>query len=159
MNLTKIMHPALLVGEREFADSPARINAWLYGDNHTWVHLVTGKHLRVEVSAGYIWVMSGRVFRALRITRSSDGAVLRHPVYCSAGLATPGASPKGTWWPCSGVYTPEYCALRGHDPKWEGHIGKKIQSWEGDWHHHGKVVGNLPGAWQVIVQALKESQL
>jgi hypothetical protein len=157
MNITKPQSPLLLEGSGEFVDSPERLNRWLYGA-HRFLPLVRGRVWDISLSETDYrqnWG-STRVFRVLRFERLEDGLVIHQPVYRSSGLATPGTSRAGQWWPCCGAYTQAYCELRGHGPDWVGYIGKKYQL-ESGWYHHGKELNKLTPVHRQALQILERA--
>jgi len=88
--------------------------------------------------------IDGRELCSVKI-RNSNGTQFIHPFYCSTGTATPELSPKGTWWPMSGIWPAEISPL-GCD--W---IGKHFWSTEDrQWVDHDKETAKLPAYLKAI---------
>ncbi len=154
MDLTKVRHPSLLEGmPGEFASDPVVVNRQLYrGPHDEWLVVHETDQVLVEAANPPIdaW---GRWMITVRFT-FKNGDVLLHPFYRSTGRATPGQSPKGTWWPCCGLYTEEYCRLRGHSREAVGYIGKHYQDCRGNWKSHHKDLKRLPSALRLVREKL-----
>lgn len=147
-----------LVGDDEFADSPARINRAMFANpDIKWMPLLklpSSKYV-VEYDPDVHMLHNGhRMIVAVRITRQ-DKTQFIQPFYRSSGRATPDLSPRGTWWPSSGLYTAAYCKWKGHDEDWAGFIGKH-QFVSSKWRSHGKIVDNLHIAMKEIAARLSE---
>ncbi len=116
-----------LVGETEFADSPAAINRHLFCNlDPKWVNLdvVIPGMAQVQLNTKATHARGGsRLMVAVRFIRE-DSSEFIQPFYRSSGLATPDVPQAGEWWPCSGVYTEAYCRWRNMSIRYEGHIGK-----------------------------------
>lgn len=159
--LTQPRHPALFEGDREFADSPALVNTELYFGAHEWgVFLDTntpaGKPIKVSASQNPQFASGGSRVIAAVLFEGEDFRLLM-PWYRSSGMATPERSPKGLWWPTSGLYTQAYCRLRGHSDSIVGYIGKHYQGMDGAWYPHNKERENLPLFLRQVQQAFVEA--
>lgn len=156
--ILNIRDAALLMGTGG-TESPEAINRALYA-GPGWRRLGFIKNDTVEVLAGQTIDYRGRVLYPV---------FLRHPqfswyqpFYRSTGQSMPAASPPGTIWPISGIYTEAYCRARGYDPAEEGYIGKyfcnpKRQRWIAHhndrsllWPFLSEVVGLLANATDVV---------
>jgi hypothetical protein len=141
--------PTLFVGDLEFADSPAKVNYNLFLWDGEWQTLPgsEGHHpslIRVEVATEPQAASGGtRMLVPLRVW-TTDGRLIYQPYYRSSGMATPESSPRGTWWPTSGLYTEAYIATRSRssDPVKAGYIGKHFR-YRGQWYPHYKSIDNL----------------
>lgn len=150
--------PLFLVGpkrandEEPYLDDPDYVNRNLFHWEGKWLTLPgsEGHHpklLRIEVADTPQWAAFGtRMLLPLRVLSLPDEDTLRvsyQPFYQSSGVATPFDSPKGTWWPCSGLFTRAYCDSVGLAPKYVGHIGKHYRQ-NSVWINHEKNVKRVP---------------
>ena len=155
-----------LVGDDEFADSPAGVNRALFADpSAKWERLdipETGAVI-AEINPNVQYARMGtRMLAAVRFTRPDKTAFIQ-PFYRSSGRATPELSKAGDWWPCSGLYTAAYCKWANHPADTEGYIGKHQRLYGPDgaahpkdiWVAHHKERERVHPAYQVVCNYLQ----
>lgn len=159
IDLTSSRSPLFFEGPGAELDAPEVVNRALYGATEWRTVLITAKlHFSISTVVCHSGGVVGRRQLRMVLIDLGDGRSLRMPWYQSQGMATPDASPKGTWWPTCGLYTAAYCDARrkagAHVSDHTGHIGKYYQALEGVWVHHNKEVDLLPAPLRVLQEVL-----
>lgn len=139
-------------GDTEFADSPAKINKFLYLEKRKFDLLFESEKHRVLYTYDTIGIAGGtRTATTLKIMLKQGDIIWTQPMYRSSGKATPEKTKAGEWLPINGIYTEDYCKLTGRDTKDVGFIGKKYYDpYKDEWIHHHKLKENLPEVLQKV---------